>query len=81
MDEITKPRRAGTALRRRGRNPDAMVTPTVQAKIGEALRDLYDGMKAEPIPDRLSALLRQLEQGDASAQAGHETPPEGRGPE
>lgn len=62
MDDSTKPRRAAAAPRRRaGPSPEAMVSPAAQAKIGEALRDLYDGMKSEPIPDRLLLLLQQLE--------------------
>ena len=49
------------AARRKPRSSDPMVSPAVQAKIGEQLRGLYDDIKSEPVPDRLLALLQQLE--------------------
>jgi hypothetical protein len=34
---------------------------TIQLKIGRGLREMYDGLTAEPVPDRLAGLLAQLE--------------------
>jgi hypothetical protein len=34
---------------------------TIQLKIGRGLRDMYAGLAAEPVPDRLRGLLEQLE--------------------
>jgi hypothetical protein len=37
------------------------VSQDVQGLIGERLRAVYANLKAEPIPDRLSELLRQMD--------------------
>jgi hypothetical protein len=36
--------------------------PDLQAHIGRQLRSMYDEVLKEPVPDRLSDLLAQLEQ-------------------
>jgi hypothetical protein len=33
---------------------------TIQLKIGRGLREMYDGLAAGPVPDRLVGLLAQL---------------------
>ncbi len=64
MADSPKPK---AAARRKPRQADPMVSPAVQAKIGEQLRGLYDDIKSEPIPDRLLALLQQLEGAPAAS--------------
>ena len=39
----------------------------VQDALGERLRTMYDAIKAEPVPDRLLALLQQIEQRPSKA--------------
>ncbi len=39
----------------------------VQDALGERLRAMYDAVKAEPVPDRLLALLQQIEQRPSKA--------------
>jgi hypothetical protein len=45
----------------RDRNGKVGLDRTTQDHIGERLRDLYEGLAAEPVPDRLLALLRVLD--------------------
>lgn len=40
------------------------VDPTVQGQIGARLRDMYDHVLSEPVPDRFLTLLKQLEDRD-----------------
>ena len=42
--------------------PEPMIPRLVQDALGERLRAMYDIIKAEPVPDRLSALLQQIDQ-------------------
>ena len=37
------------------------IEPKLQAHIGQKLREYYDHLAAEPVPDRFKALLDQLE--------------------
>jgi hypothetical protein len=41
------------------------VEPKLQAHIGQKLREYYDHLAAEPVPDRFKALLDQLENAEA----------------
>ncbi len=41
--------------------PQPMITRPVQDALGERLRTMYDTIKAEPVPDRLLALLQQID--------------------
>jgi hypothetical protein len=67
MDDnsITLKRPRGTA---KAKPPQiqSTISHEVQGIIGEQLRAMYDHLKAEPVPDRLVELLRQL----AKAQSG-----------
>ncbi len=42
--------------------PEPMIPRPVQDALGERLRAMYDIIKAEPVPDRLLALLQQINQ-------------------
>jgi len=47
--------------------------PLLQAHIGKQLRNMYDAMTREPVPDRFKLLLDRLEAGErleAHAEAG-----------
>ncbi|MDR3375949.1 MAG: NepR family anti-sigma factor [Ancalomicrobiaceae bacterium] len=46
---------------RKDQPPAPTVEPKLQAHIGRQLRQLYDQMVSEPVPDRFKALLDQLE--------------------
>jgi hypothetical protein len=82
MDDTTKTNKAATSPRRPARQADPMVTPVAQARIGVALRELYESMKAEPLPDKLAALLQELERGKTPAPADADTTlPEASRPE
>ncbi|TBW40388.1 hypothetical protein EYW49_04175 [Siculibacillus lacustris] len=41
--------------------PTPTLEPKLQAHIGRQLRQLYDQMVSEPVPDRFKSLLEQLE--------------------
>ncbi len=41
--------------------PQPTITRPVQDALGERLRTMYDTIKAEPVPDRLLALLQQID--------------------
>ena len=43
--------------------PDARLDLRVQAHIGKKLKQYYDGIVAEPIPDKFKQLLDKLEGG------------------
>lgn len=47
-----------SSVRQSGKSLD----PTVQKHIGKQLRELYDGVLDEPIPDRFKELLDRLEE-------------------
>ena len=40
--------------------------PLLQAHIGKQLRNMYDAMTREPVPERFKLLLDRLEAGDES---------------
>jgi len=46
--------------------------PDAQSRIGARLRQMYDSMVKEPVPDRFAALLQQLESSAAPANSGPE---------
>lgn len=52
MTDTTKPPKKGT--------PKS--NPAINEHIGRELRTLFDGVVAEPVPDKLKELLEQLEQ-------------------
>ena len=39
----------------------SILSPALQARIGADLRTMYAGLKEQPLPERLAALIRQLE--------------------
>ncbi len=41
---------------------DPRTVPAVRDKLGEELRAMYGRLEEEPLPDRLLALVRQLDQ-------------------
>ena len=51
-----------------GKNDENPVEPTLepllQAHIGKQLRNMYDAMTREPVPERFKLLLDRLEAGD-----------------
>jgi hypothetical protein len=51
-----------------GKNDENAVEPTLepllQAHIGKQLRNMYDAMTREPVPERFKLLLDRLEAGD-----------------
>jgi hypothetical protein len=51
-----------------GAEPDASLDRAIQARIGEQLRAMYDGLMEQPVPDRFHALLARL--GDAGGLEG-----------
>ncbi len=42
--------------------PEPIIPRLVQDALGERLRAMYDIIKAEPVPDRLLALLQRIDQ-------------------
>ena len=78
MDDTTKLKTAAPS-RRAARRIEPMVAPAAQARIGTALRELYDGMKAEPLPDKLATLLQQPERGETPTALEADAPPEAHG--
>ena len=40
---------------------DATLDRAIQARIGEQLRAMYDGLVEQPVPDRFHALLARLD--------------------
>jgi hypothetical protein len=40
--------------------PDATLDRAIQARIGDQLRAMYDGLMEQPVPDRFHALLARL---------------------
>jgi hypothetical protein len=54
----TRPRSSGDTL-----------TPDLQAQLGRRLKAVYDGMLSEPIPDRFTQLLAQLDSGSRGPKA------------
>jgi hypothetical protein len=43
---------------------DPKVAPEIKDAIGQGLRAMYESLKAEPLPDRLVQLLKQLDTQD-----------------
>ena len=43
---------------------DPKVAPEIKDAIGHGLRAMYESLKAEPLPDRLVQLLKQLDTTD-----------------
>lgn len=50
----------------------AGLAETVQAHLGEKLKEYYGSILAEPVPDRLTALLDALEKQERAAHAAPE---------
>jgi hypothetical protein len=46
----------------RATTPQDSISLAIQHRIGEQLRAMYGDLKAEPLPDRLLDLLKQLDQ-------------------
>ncbi len=46
---------------------EAKLDRTIQTRIGDQLRAMYDDLMQQPVPDRFAHLLSQLEQGDEEA--------------
>jgi hypothetical protein len=42
-------------------SPDPKLDRTIQTRIGDQLRSMYDGLMEQPVPDRFKDLLAQLE--------------------
>jgi hypothetical protein len=42
--------------------PRDTISLAIQDRLGEHLRAMYDGLRSEPLPDRLLDLLKQLDQ-------------------
>lgn len=62
--------------RKTHRRPTEHVEP-VQAHLGEKLKEFYGAILSEPVPDRLTSLLDELEKQEraalaAQAKGGHE---------
>jgi hypothetical protein len=49
----------------------------LQAQIGRQLRAIYDGVLAQPVPDRFLELLDQLDNGDSAAPGTDPASPDG----
>ncbi len=45
--------------------PPAKLGRDIQARIGEQLRSMYNGLVEQPIPDRFVDLLKQLDKPDS----------------
>jgi hypothetical protein len=46
-----------------GKGTRAQLDPSVQAHIGKQLREVYDSVVRQPIPDRFLDLLKQIDRG------------------
>jgi len=70
MGEGKHRRRTGTGMNQHldaardgsGRAPGEPFSSDVQSQIGRQLRAIYDGVVAQPVPDRFLELLNELEQ-------------------
>jgi len=51
----------------RSRDLELRFAATADAAVGRRLKQMYDGLINEPVPDRFLDLLRQLEQAEAPA--------------
>lgn len=62
-----KPDQDSGPLPRRGRKPveGDPLSPDLQAALGRRLKSYFDGVAAEPIPDRFAQLLEELERTSA----------------
>jgi len=78
MGEGKQRRRTGTTMDQHvnvapngsGRVPGEPFGNDVQSHIGRQLRAIYDGVVAQPVPDRFLELLNELEQKAADPNAG-----------
>jgi hypothetical protein len=59
--EKTMDQRAAAAGKTQGMAPDEGMSPTVQAHIGRHIREMFDEVAQEPIPDHLLRLLKDLD--------------------
>ena len=59
MNDMTKPKNGATGARRRGSDPLG-----ANSEIGRKLKQYYDDLVSEQIPDRFAELLTQLEQAE-----------------
>jgi hypothetical protein len=57
----------GTPGAEQPRSPS--ISPELADQIGARLRSVYDGVLAQPVPERFMELLRQLESGPATSLA------------
>lgn len=55
-------KRAGMSGEAQGAEPDAGLSPGLQAHIGRHVRAVFDEVAREPIPEHLLRLLNELEQ-------------------
>ena len=49
--------------RKSGGNPPAKLNRDIQAKLGDQLRQMYNDVVSQGVPDKFSDLLAQLDQG------------------
>lgn len=56
-----KPRRRKTGAHQ-GADEDSALDPQIQAEIGRHLRDIYQAVLEQPVPERFVDLLADLEQ-------------------
>lgn len=54
----------------KGTDAGAGVEPKVRAHLGVQLRRLYDGILSEPVPDRFSRLLDELDKKESVTDSG-----------
>ena len=84
MGEGKHRRRTGTGMNQHvdtvpdgpGREPGEPFGRDVQSHIGRQLRAIYDGVVAQPVPDRFLELLNELERSSAETTAGTGSEPE-----
>ena len=42
--------------------PEARISPDLQDSLGQQLRAMYDGLRTEPVPERILDLLKRLDE-------------------
>lgn len=65
----------GGAAAPRSRGLDVRFAAGADAAVARRLKEMYDGLVSEPVPDRFLDLLSQLEQAETPATAASETAP------
>ena len=55
-----------------GKRKRGKLSPDAQDKIGEKLRDMYDSVITEPVPDKFLDLLENLEKAEQIQEKGDE---------